>query len=211
MQLIQIQAGLKHCLPLCRHSRFGGSFVVQGLKSIGDKDVIYHKHVHNVSPVLAPLVTSVVGGFATTFCLLFQFKNYTHDTGKAVRRVPKRHRQARECKDQRRSALNVRLFLREFCVDFLESCYNHLMYLVKVRTTPVQSLDSFTPTVCFSSQTWFTARFHDLTPLKGPTLFQRGFLSAWLLWSVMTQDNSSTAGSSWNQDPFLSLHYALFL
>uniref|UniRef100_A0A3Q3VI65 Timeless circadian clock n=1 Tax=Mola mola TaxID=94237 RepID=A0A3Q3VI65_MOLML len=89
-----------------RHSRFGGSYVVQGLKSIGDNDVIYHRNLYN-------------------------FKNYTHDTGKAVRRVPKRNRQAQECKDQRRSALNVRLFLREFCVDFLESCYNHLMYLVK--------------------------------------------------------------------------------
>ncbi|XP_075967143.1 protein timeless homolog [Anarhichas minor] len=89
-----------------RHSRFGGSYVVEGLKSIGDKDVIYHRNVHN-------------------------FKSYTHDTGKAVRRVPKRNRQARECKDKRRSALNVRLFLREFCADFLENCYNRLMYLVK--------------------------------------------------------------------------------
>ncbi|KAM8916833.1 protein timeless homolog isoform 2-T5 [Spinachia spinachia] len=89
-----------------RHSRFGGSYVVEGLKSIGDRDVIYHRNVHH-------------------------FKNYTHDTGKAVRRVPKRNRQARECKDKRRSALNVRLFLREFCVDFLENCYNRLMYLVK--------------------------------------------------------------------------------
>lgn len=61
-----------------------------------------------------------------------QFKNYTHDVGKAVRRVPKRNRRALECKGKRRSALNVRLFLREFCVDFLENCYNHLMYLVKV-------------------------------------------------------------------------------
>ncbi|XP_068451306.1 protein timeless homolog [Clinocottus analis] len=89
-----------------RHSRFGGSYVVEGLKSIGDRDVIYHRNVHN-------------------------FKSYTHDTGKAVRRVAKRNRQARESKDKRRSALNVRLFLREFCVDFLENCYNRLMYLVK--------------------------------------------------------------------------------
>ncbi|KAM3877879.1 protein timeless homolog [Diretmus argenteus] len=89
-----------------RHSRFGGSYVVQGLKSIGDKDVIYHRGLHN-------------------------FKNYTHDTGKAVRRVPKRNRQAPDCEGKRRSALNVRLFLREFCMDFLENCYNHLMYLVK--------------------------------------------------------------------------------
>ncbi|XP_047437724.1 protein timeless homolog [Mugil cephalus] len=89
-----------------RHSRFGGSFVVRGLKAIGDKDVIYHRNLHN-------------------------FKNYTHDIGKAVRRVPKRNRRAQDCKEKRRSALNVRLFLREFCVDFLENCYNRLMYLVK--------------------------------------------------------------------------------
>uniref|UniRef100_A0A6D2YAE5 Timeless circadian clock n=1 Tax=Takifugu rubripes TaxID=31033 RepID=A0A6D2YAE5_TAKRU len=88
-----------------RHSRFGGSFVVQGLKSIGENDLIYHRNLNNVS------------------CDLPQFK----------KRVPKKNRQAHECKDQRRSALNVRLFLREFCVDFLENCYNHLMYLVKER------------------------------------------------------------------------------
>ncbi|XP_072308681.1 protein timeless homolog [Eucyclogobius newberryi] len=89
-----------------RHSRFGGSFVIRGLKSVGDNDVIYHQKINN-------------------------FKNHTHDSGKAVRRVPKRHRRAHECNDKRRSALNVRLFLREFCMDFLENCYNSLMYLVK--------------------------------------------------------------------------------
>ncbi|XP_038867772.1 protein timeless homolog [Salvelinus namaycush] len=88
-----------------RHSRFGGSYVVQGLKSIGEKDVIYHRGLHN-------------------------FKNYTHDEGKAVRRVPKRKLHARDSEGKRRSALNVRLFLREFCLDFLENCYNRLMYLV---------------------------------------------------------------------------------
>ncbi|TNM89036.1 hypothetical protein fugu_005290 [Takifugu bimaculatus] len=65
-----------------RHSRFGGSFVVQGLKSIGENDLIYHRSLNNTSAALP---------------------------------------------------LNVRLFLREFCVDFLENCYNHLMYLVKER------------------------------------------------------------------------------
>uniref|UniRef100_A0A668AMV0 Timeless circadian clock n=1 Tax=Myripristis murdjan TaxID=586833 RepID=A0A668AMV0_9TELE len=89
-----------------RHSRFGGAYVVQGLKSIGDKDVIYHRGIHN-------------------------FKHYSHDTGKAVRRVPKKNQRAQESEDKRRSALNVRLFLREFCLDFLENCYNRLMYLVK--------------------------------------------------------------------------------
>uniref|UniRef100_A0A8C5FJQ4 Timeless circadian clock n=1 Tax=Gadus morhua TaxID=8049 RepID=A0A8C5FJQ4_GADMO len=89
-----------------RHSRFGGTYVVAGLKAVGNEDVVYHRGIHN-------------------------FKNYSHDAGKAVRRVHKRHRRARDSEGQRRSALNVRLFLREFCVDFLENCYNHLMYLVK--------------------------------------------------------------------------------
>nr|XP_020448590.1 protein timeless homolog isoform X2 [Monopterus albus] len=107
--LRQKESAEKHSRTLqrgTRHSRFGGSYVIRGLKSIGDKDVIYHRNLHN-------------------------FKSYTHDTGKAVRRVPKRNRQAQESKVKRRSALNVRIFLREFCVDFLENCYNRLMYLVK--------------------------------------------------------------------------------
>ncbi|XP_071991124.1 protein timeless homolog [Engystomops pustulosus] len=89
-----------------RHSRFGGSYIVQGLKSIGDKDVIYHKGLHN-------------------------FQNYSHDIGKELKRVPKRKQQAKDTEARRRSALNVRLFLKEFCIDFLENCYNRLMYIVK--------------------------------------------------------------------------------
>uniref|UniRef100_A0A8C3P6M3 Timeless circadian regulator n=1 Tax=Chrysemys picta bellii TaxID=8478 RepID=A0A8C3P6M3_CHRPI len=89
-----------------RHSRFGGSYVVQGLKSIGDRDLVFHKGLHNL-------------------------KEHSHDLGKEPRRVPKRRQPAREAEPRRRSALNVRLFLREFCGDFLESCYNPLMRLVK--------------------------------------------------------------------------------
>ncbi|CAI9538196.1 unnamed protein product [Staurois parvus] len=89
-----------------RHSRFGGSYIIQGLKSIGDKDIIYHKGLHT-------------------------FKNYTPDLGKNIRRVPKRKLQAKDTEVHRRSAFNVRLFLKEFCVDFLENCYNRLMYIVK--------------------------------------------------------------------------------
>ena len=32
-----------------RHSRFRGSYVVEGLRSIGEKDVIFHQGLHNVS------------------------------------------------------------------------------------------------------------------------------------------------------------------
>ncbi|KAM6474472.1 protein timeless homolog isoform 2-T5 [Liasis olivaceus] len=90
-----------------RHSRFGGCYVIQGLKAIGDRDVVMHKGLHNV-------------------------KNYSHDLCKEVRRVPKRQQRASDGEGTpRRSALNVRRFLQEFCVEFLENCYNRLMYLVK--------------------------------------------------------------------------------
>lgn len=108
-QLRRKEIAAKHSRALqrgTRHSRFRGSYVIEGLKSIGEKDVIFHQGLHN-------------------------FKNYSHDLGKNVRRVPKRKQIARDSARQRRSALNVRLFLREFCIDFLENCYNRLMYLVK--------------------------------------------------------------------------------
>ncbi|XP_006741087.1 protein timeless homolog [Leptonychotes weddellii] len=89
-----------------RHSRFGGSYIVQGLKSIGERDLIFHKGLHNL-------------------------QNYSSDLGKQPRRVPKRRQAARELSIQRRSALNVRLFLRDFCSEFLENCYNRLMGSVK--------------------------------------------------------------------------------
>ncbi|XP_014813379.1 PREDICTED: protein timeless homolog [Calidris pugnax] len=89
-----------------RHSRFGGSYVLQGLKAIGDRDVVFHKGLHNL-------------------------KSYSHDLGKETRRVPRRRQAAPEAEPPRRSARNVRLFLRHFCQDFLEGCYNRLMLLVK--------------------------------------------------------------------------------
>ncbi|XP_072775771.1 protein timeless homolog isoform X3 [Taeniopygia guttata] len=89
-----------------RHSRFGGSYVLQGVKSIGDRDVVFHKGLHNL-------------------------KSYSHDLGKEPRRLPRHRRAAPEAEPSRRSARNVRLFLRHFCQDFLEGCYNRLMLLVK--------------------------------------------------------------------------------
>ncbi|OPJ69959.1 timeless-like protein [Patagioenas fasciata monilis] len=89
-----------------RHSRFRGSYVLQGLKAIGDQDIIFHKGLHNL-------------------------KSYSHDLGKEPRRVPRRRQAAPETEPPRRSARNVRLFLRHFCQDFLEGCYNRLMLLVK--------------------------------------------------------------------------------
>ncbi|KAJ7418474.1 Protein timeless like protein [Willisornis vidua] len=101
-----------------RHSRFGGSYVLQGLKSIGDRDVVFHKGLHNVSSG-----TGMWDGD--------MLKSYSHDLGKQPRRVPRRRQVAPESEPSHRSARNVRLFLCHFCQDFLESCYNRLMLLVK--------------------------------------------------------------------------------
>ncbi|XP_040395383.1 protein timeless homolog isoform X1 [Cygnus olor] len=89
-----------------RHSRFRGSYVIQGLKAIGDNDVVFHKGLHNL-------------------------QSYSHDLGKEPRRVPRRRWAPPDPGPLRRSARNVRLFLCHFCQDFLEGCYNRLMLLVK--------------------------------------------------------------------------------
>lgn len=89
-----------------RHSRFRGSYVIQGLKAIGEHDVVFHKGLHNL-------------------------QSYSHDLGKETRRVPRRRWAPPEQGPPRRSARNVRLFLSHFCQDFLEGCYNRLMLLVK--------------------------------------------------------------------------------
>lgn len=114
--------------------------------------MIFHQGLHNVSVTLKQLqkleflisVDLFVLVFRNTsffffinifffYVLNLKYKNYSHDVGKPVRRVPKRKQMAQDSESQRRSALNVRLFLREFCIDFLENCYNRLMYLVKVN------------------------------------------------------------------------------
>uniref|UniRef100_A0A8C9RW05 Timeless circadian clock n=1 Tax=Scleropages formosus TaxID=113540 RepID=A0A8C9RW05_SCLFO len=135
-----------------RHSRFGGSYVVKGLKSIGDKDVIYHRGLHN-------------------------FKSYTHDLGKELRRVPKRQQIAKDPEGKRRSALSVRLFLREFCIDFLENCYNRLMYLVKEGLIREQT-QQHDETYYLWALTFFMAfnRGHNFRPdLVSETLSIRAF------------------------------------
>ena len=37
-----------------------------------------------------------------------------------------------------RSTLSIRLFLKEFCILFVENCYNSLMHAVKVSIVKLQ-------------------------------------------------------------------------
>lgn len=54
-----------------RHSRFGGSYVVQGLKSIGNNDVIYHRNLHDVSHEFPQLTVESYGSFKNNVLFLF--------------------------------------------------------------------------------------------------------------------------------------------
>ena len=90
-----------------RHSRFGGTFVVSNVKSISDRNLIYHnslKAVHDIE----------------------------FDRNKTARKRPKNRRPIVDADVTRRSTLSIRLYLRDFCVQFLDNCYNPLMRAVKV-------------------------------------------------------------------------------
>lgn len=95
------------CFFMCSHSTFGGTFVVQNMKSISDKNLIYHQ------------------GLA---------KDIHFDKNKVPRKRPRNRKPVVDAEVTRRSTLSIRVFLKEFCVQFLENCYNTIMHAVKVRS-----------------------------------------------------------------------------
>lgn len=88
------------------HSNFGGSFVVKSMKSISDNELIYHK----------PLIKLDALNF---------------DVDKKKPKTPKNRLPVQSVSSERRSAFSIRLFLKEFCIEFLNGAYNALMYNVK--------------------------------------------------------------------------------
>lgn len=93
---------------LGRHTNFAGSYVVNGLKSIVDNnDVVSHKVVTKNDRFL------------------------TMDERKKRRRPPKNRAPLLSEKSERKSALTVRLILKEFCRNFLERCYNYFSTSVR--------------------------------------------------------------------------------
>ena len=92
-----------------RHSCFGGTYTVNNMKSIGERDVIFHRRLGNV-------------------------KDITFDHNKPRKKKAKNRAPITAVELTRRSTLSIRVFLREFCVQLLENCYNPLMYAVKVRS-----------------------------------------------------------------------------
>lgn len=92
-------------IPAARHSRFGGTYVMQNVKSISDNDLICHQSLQKA--------------------LQMEF-----DTDK--KRVKKSFRNVQETGTvERKSAFSVRLFLREYCIEVLRSSYNNLVRQVR--------------------------------------------------------------------------------
>ncbi|KAL2717469.1 protein timeless isoform X1, partial [Vespula squamosa] len=85
-----------------RHSRFGGTYVVQNMKAIGDNQMLCHKPYEKVEAV-------------------------EFNSQKTKVKKPKNKLAMQDSTNERRSALSVRLFLKEFCVEFLNGVYNPVM------------------------------------------------------------------------------------
>ncbi|XP_034934838.1 protein timeless homolog isoform X2 [Chelonus insularis] len=89
-----------------RHSRFGGTFVVQNMKAIGENQLICHKPFQKVESL-----------------------DFSRDKSKVKK--PKNRVLVEPPSEERLSALSVRLFLKEFCVEFLIGAYNPVMRYTK--------------------------------------------------------------------------------
>jgi hypothetical protein len=80
-------------------------------------------------------VTSVPVSILDTLTLEYWTVHIAHLVHMLLQTRQKRPKNRLPMKDgglQRRSAFSVRLFLKEFCVEFLNGAYNTLMYHVKV-------------------------------------------------------------------------------
>ncbi|XP_017893332.1 protein timeless homolog isoform X2 [Ceratina calcarata] len=85
-----------------RHSHFGGTYVVQNMKAIGDNQLLCHKPYQKIEAL-----------------------NFGQVKNKMAK--PKNKRPLADPRGERTSALSVRLFLKEFCVEFLNAAYNPVM------------------------------------------------------------------------------------
>lgn len=91
--------------PAGRHSRFGGTYVIQNFRSVSDKDTICHQSLERAIAI---------------------------DFDREKERQKKSHRIIKEeSASTRRSAFTVRLCLREFCIEVLRSAYNTLVRQVR--------------------------------------------------------------------------------
>lgn len=92
-------------LPPARHSRFGGTYVYQNMKSVSDRDLICHQALDRV---------------------------VQRDFSRDKKKVKANFRLAKDDDEyKRQSAFVIRLCLREFCIEMLNSAFNNLVRQVK--------------------------------------------------------------------------------
>lgn len=101
-----LQKQKKLTMKNSRHSRFGGTFVVQGKKSITEKDLIYHKNIKKI-------------------------KDLSFDDEKTIRRHTRLDAIAEDTASKRLSTAQTRNCLKELAKKFLDVCYNPLMKKAK--------------------------------------------------------------------------------
>ncbi|KAK9294394.1 hypothetical protein QLX08_010973 [Tetragonisca angustula] len=85
-----------------RHSHFGGTYIVQNMKAIGDNQLLCHKPYQKIEAL-----------------------DFGQDKKKVAK--PKNKRPMTDPRNERTSALSVRLVLKEFCIEFLNAAYNSVM------------------------------------------------------------------------------------
>lgn len=84
------------------------------MKSISDNELIYHKP-------------------------LSKLESLDFDVDKQRVKTPKNRLPLQGTSTERRSAFSIRLFLKEFCIEFLNGAYNTLMCQVKRNLVRVKS------------------------------------------------------------------------
>jgi timeless len=95
----------KQNIKPARHSRFGGTYVYQNMKSVSDLDLICHLPLERV---------------------VQRDLNHDKQKAKANFRLAKD-----EEKYERQSAFFIRLCMREFCIEILNSAFNNLVRQVR--------------------------------------------------------------------------------
>ncbi|XP_025075247.1 protein timeless homolog [Pogonomyrmex barbatus] len=103
-----------------RHSRFGGTYVVQNMKATGENQMICHEPYKKIEAL-----------------------EFGYNKNRVKRRKDKLG--LRDVKEERTSALSVRLFLKEFCVEFLSAAYNPVMRFARsciMNDTHSQALET---------------------------------------------------------------------
>ncbi|XP_073971907.1 circadian regulator timeout isoform X3 [Rhodnius prolixus] len=101
-----------------RHSNFGGTYVMKNMKSTSERELIYHKPIRDESDIT----------------LL--------DKDKKKTKVPKNRQALKYSLVERRSALSIRLILKQLCVEILNAAYNPLMKFVKELLVRGKSQDN---------------------------------------------------------------------